>query len=121
MADIKWLIGNRIRDLRREKGLSQEKLGSKAKLHYTYIGAVERGEKNVSVLTLDKITRALGIRIGEIFSLPMDVEDPNKLKASMLKEIDKSDPEIIKVALVLIKELNALKTKPRHQKRPKRH
>ncbi len=47
MEDIQKVIGNRLRDLRKKKGLSQEELGSKSKLHYTYIGAIERGEKNV--------------------------------------------------------------------------
>jgi transcriptional regulator with XRE-family HTH domain len=42
-----------------ELGLSQERLGEEAGLHRTYIGAVERGEKNLTVLTLSKIARAL--------------------------------------------------------------
>jgi transcriptional regulator with XRE-family HTH domain len=111
VADIKKLIGDRIRDLRKKKGLSQEELGWKAKLHYTYIGGIERGEKNVSIITLSKIAKGLGISVKEIFNIPMDIKDPDKLRASMLKEIDKIHPEILKVALDLIKELNALKTK----------
>jgi transcriptional regulator with XRE-family HTH domain len=120
VADIKKLIGDRIRDLRKKMGLSQEELGWKAKLHYTYVGAVERGEKNVSVITLSKIAKGLGTSVNEIFNIPIDIKDPDKLKASMLKEIDKSDPEILKVALDLIKEFNALKTKLDPQRRSKR-
>lgn len=52
-------LGNRIRRRRMELGLSQERLGEEAGLHRTYIGAVERGEKNLTVLTLSKIARAL--------------------------------------------------------------
>lgn len=120
MGDIQKLIGNRLRDLRREKGLSQEELGWKAKLHYTYIGAIERGEKNVSIMTLGKIAKGLGISVHEIFNISMDIKDPDRLKASMLKEIEKSDPEILKIALDLVRELNMLKTKQEFGKRPKR-
>ncbi len=121
MVDIKYLIGDRIWFLRNEKGLSQEELGWKAKLHYTYIGAVERGEKNVSVLTLNKIARALGASINDFFNLPKEIKDPNKLRSLAIEEINKSDPEILRIALSLIRELNGLIKKPVSQKRQKRH
>ena len=120
MEDIQKVIGNRLRDLRRKKGLSQEKLGWKAKLHYTYIGAIERGEKNVSIVTIGKIAKGLGISVNEIFNFPTDIKDPDKLKGSILKEIEKSDPEIQKVVLDLVKELNALKTRLESRRQSKR-
>jgi transcriptional regulator with XRE-family HTH domain len=120
VEDIQKLIGDRLRNLRKKGGLSQEKLGWKAKLHYTYIGAIERGEKNVSIITLAKIAKGLGISVNEIFNFPMDIKDPDRLKASMLKEIEKSDPEILKVALDLLKGLNALKIKPASRSKSKR-
>ncbi|MDM8551554.1 helix-turn-helix transcriptional regulator [Desulfobacterales bacterium HSG2] len=52
-------IGNRIRKKRIELGLSQEALGEMCDLHRTYIGVLERGEKNVTVMTLMKIANAL--------------------------------------------------------------
>ena len=119
MEDIQKAIGDRLRDLRKKKGLSQEELGWKSKLHYTYIGAIERGEKNVSLSTLSKIAKGLGISVMEIFNVSIDLKDPDKLKASIFKEIEKSDPEILKVALDLVKELNALKTKLDTRKRSK--
>ena len=48
MEDIKSLLGKRIRDLRKQRGLSQEELGWKAELHFTYIGAVEEEEKRIA-------------------------------------------------------------------------
>ncbi|MCR8636808.1 helix-turn-helix domain-containing protein [Paenibacillus radicis (ex Xue et al. 2023)] len=62
------LIGRRIRDLRKEKGLSQEQLGELANLNYTYIGGVERAETNISVLNLTKIAQALNVGVYELFS-----------------------------------------------------
>lgn len=62
------LIGKRIRDLRKERGLSQEQLGELANLNYTYIGGVERAETNISVLNLTKIAQALNVGVYELFS-----------------------------------------------------
>jgi len=52
-------IGNQIRELRTEAGLSQEKLAFECGLDRTYIGSVERGERNISVINLRKIAKAL--------------------------------------------------------------
>jgi len=60
-------LGGRIRLLRHETGMSQEELGFKAKLHRTYIGAIERGEQNVSVDNIAKLAKALGVSTKELF------------------------------------------------------
>jgi transcriptional regulator with XRE-family HTH domain len=59
-------IGSQIRALRTESGLSQEELAFKCDLDRTYIGSVERGERNISILNLRKIAKALSININEI-------------------------------------------------------
>ena len=56
-------IGNRIRELRMEVDLSQEKLAFACNLDRTYIGSVERGERNISVINLRKISKALKIKV----------------------------------------------------------
>jgi transcriptional regulator with XRE-family HTH domain len=53
------ILGNHIRELRRIKGLSQEQLAYKADVDRSYIGGIERGERNVSFLTLVKIANCL--------------------------------------------------------------
>lgn len=65
-------IAERIRAKRTAAGLSQEQLGDRAKIHRTYIGAIERCEKNVTVVTLGKIARALRCRLIDL--LPEDVD-----------------------------------------------
>jgi len=56
-------IGNRIRELRIKNNLSQEKLAFACDLDRTYIGSVERGERNISVINLRKIAKALNIEL----------------------------------------------------------
>lgn len=67
-SHINKKIGARIRNLRRMKGWSQEKLAFEAELHRAYIGQVERGEKNIGLINLEKIARAFGISIRNLFN-----------------------------------------------------
>jgi transcriptional regulator with XRE-family HTH domain len=60
-------FGEKVRDLRKEKGLSQEQLAFKADLHRTYIGMIERAEKNITLINVEKIAKALGVKITELF------------------------------------------------------
>ncbi len=61
-------LGERIRLLRKEQNLSQERLGELSNIHTNHIGAIERGEKNVTIESLAKITNGLGITLEELFS-----------------------------------------------------
>lgn len=61
-------FGMRIRELRKLKSMTQEQLADKANLHNTYIGTVERGEKNISMINIDRIIKALGTNLAEFFS-----------------------------------------------------
>ncbi len=67
MSNIHVEIGNRIRSFRTNKGLSQEKLAELSELNTSYIGQIERGEKNPSVDTVHSITAALGIELSGLF------------------------------------------------------
>ena len=60
-------FGKQLRKLRVEKGFSQESLAAAACLHRTYIGAIERGEQSVSVDNMQKIARALNIKVADFF------------------------------------------------------
>lgn len=59
-ADPRVQFGRMVRKRRQALGLSQEGLAEKADLHWTYIGGIERGERNVGLLNIVKIARALG-------------------------------------------------------------
>lgn len=67
MSDITKILGRRIRNYRTAKHLSQEKLAELSGLHPTYIGQIERAEKNVSVESIEKISTALDISLSKLF------------------------------------------------------
>ncbi len=62
------VFGDKVRELRKEKGLSQEELSFKADLHRTYIGMIERAEKNITLANIEKIANALNVDIKELFN-----------------------------------------------------
>jgi DNA-binding XRE family transcriptional regulator len=62
-------IGNQIRELRIEADLSQEKLAFECELDRTYIGSVERGERNISVINLRKIAKALKTKVPVLLNI----------------------------------------------------
>jgi len=61
MSGILTTIGKNLRTFRKRLGVSQEQLAELAELHRTYIGAVERGEKNISAKNIEKIAGVLGV------------------------------------------------------------
>jgi transcriptional regulator with XRE-family HTH domain len=67
-TDARVQLGEAIRKKRLQLGLSQERLAEKAGLHWTYIGGIERGERNVSLLNIVKIARALGATPSRLLS-----------------------------------------------------
>mgnify|MGYP001566681430 FL=1 len=60
-------FADKVRELRIKKNLSQEKLGELSNLHRTYIGMVERAEKNISLKNIQKIAKALNVRLENLF------------------------------------------------------
>jgi len=66
--EILVAFGEIVRDLRKAKGFSQEELADKADLHRTYIGMIERGEKNLTLVNICKIAQALKISLSELFT-----------------------------------------------------
>lgn len=64
---FKKLFGTRVRELRSTRGLSQEALALTSGLDRTYIGGVERGERNISLVNIHRLAEALGVPVAELF------------------------------------------------------
>lgn len=59
-------FGKRVREEREKRGISQERLGELAGVHRTYIGMIERAEKNITLTNMQKIAKALGLRVNHL-------------------------------------------------------
>jgi len=66
MSNIRVRLGHAVRRLRAAKGFSQEGFADHVGLHRTYIGSVERGEKNISLDNIERIARALGLNPADL-------------------------------------------------------
>lgn len=78
MSKLSVMLGTRIRSYRKKLGLSQEKLAELSGCHATYIGQLERGEKNATLESVEKITVALGIPFSELFDKLEGLECENE-------------------------------------------
>ena len=67
MNGIRHKLGKRIRQIREAMKISQEELAERSGLHRTYIGSVERGERNLSIEAINKIAKALEVSLAVLF------------------------------------------------------
>lgn len=117
MPTIQELVGARVRELRKAKGWTLEALAEKADKHYTYIGGLERGVRNVTLEVLQDVAAALGVPIKQLFAFfkhPLE-EKLNATADDILSAIDKGFRATIdakgKLAeYFLFQELAALQT-----------
>lgn len=79
MSDVFIRFGNKLREVRQEKSVSQEKLAELAGLHRTYVSSVERGERNISLLNIEKLATALGVSMAAL--MPGSGSKPSKRSA----------------------------------------
>ena len=71
--DVKLKIGQRIKERREAKGMSQKDLAYAADLDRSYIASIENGQRNVSIVNIEKIAKALGVTLKEFFDyVPFD-------------------------------------------------
>lgn len=68
MNEVFIRFGQKLRQIRKRRGVSQEKLAELAGLHQTYISSVERGERNISLLNISKLAKALDVPMSKLLS-----------------------------------------------------
>ncbi|QOS81874.1 helix-turn-helix transcriptional regulator [Paenibacillus sp. JNUCC31] len=101
-------VGNRIRELRKAKGWTQEQLAEAAGLHYSYIGGVERGDRNISLETLEKIINGFQVPAEEIFKFKEESEYKRALDEHIVLISGKSSDEIASLTKINKEILNTI-------------
>jgi transcriptional regulator with XRE-family HTH domain len=66
LSDVAARFGRRLREVRRRCSISQEKLAELAGLHRTYVSSVERGQRNISLVNIESLARALNVKMAEL-------------------------------------------------------
>lgn len=97
-------VGAQIRSLRKVRKLSQEQLAERADLHYTMIGSVERGERNITLENLAKIAKGLKVPLRELFPPETKHDESMKELVALLAIADQSTSELILSVAKLIQE-----------------
>ena len=102
MSELSREIGQRIRNYRTQQKLSQEELAEKCALHPTYIGQVERGEKNATIESISKIAGGLGVPLGTLFENIESTTVSDKSCAAEAYELIQSLPSSSQNKILLI-------------------
>ena len=108
MKKLRELFGEKVRALRKAKGFTQEQLGEKAELHYTYIGAIERAECNLSMDNIEKVAKGLGVEPVELFSFSSkqkSVSEKGKTFLRLKEVLKQRDEKTLKSVLGIVEDV----------------
>lgn len=100
--DARKKLGERVRELRKSAGFTQEELGEMAEMNYKFIGELERGRVNVSLDSIVKIAAALRVKTGDIFSKEKVPLQKVIVKEKNPPQFSPQDLQLIKKALRLL-------------------
>lgn len=106
--NVKKEMGARIRLLRKRKGLTQEEMANRCGLHWTYIGGLERGERNPTLTTLHRVAGGLGVPIGDLINTPSFKKAPpteDTKEGKLLRLLRRKDPQSVDLAAGLVREV----------------
>lgn len=102
MSKLSINIGQRIRNYRIQQKLSQEELAEKCGLHPTYIGQVERGEKNATIESISKIAIGLSVSLSTLFEKLDNYENDKTDYPAVAYDLVQSVPESTQEKLIVI-------------------
>jgi CheY-like chemotaxis protein/DNA-binding XRE family transcriptional regulator len=111
-VDLKKTFGSSVRVWRNRLGISQEELGGRAGLHRTYVSDIERGARNVSLESMEKLAQALNVSVATLFGDPADpraAEAPAKVIDILLVEDSPSDIDLAVEALGQARFINRIR------------
>ncbi len=100
--NTKELLGKRVRELRKKRGLTQERLAEKANVDVKFLGNIERGKENPTVGTLEKIAGALSVRLHQILNYEHQLQGQRLLRRRITQILDKCDEKELRTILKLV-------------------
>lgn len=106
MSDILKMVGGKVKDKRKDRGLSQDQLGELCGFHFSYIGGVERGERNLSIENLYKIADALHVEMSEFFDFKATKgREKEQALNEVISLLSKYDVQHIKMSRNILSEM----------------
>lgn len=114
VSDIGKLVGDRIKLLRLEQGLTQEDVADKAGIDASHLGRLERGERNPSLAVVEKVIYALGITFEDLFKyiLPPNEKNDNRSLGLIMNKLTALSKQEQKLVLIILNALFKLMGKP---------
>jgi transcriptional regulator with XRE-family HTH domain len=106
MAELRNFIGNRIRAIRNAKGLTQQNLADMSGLDYRYIGAIERGERNFSIDTLEKVLSALKISLNELAYSDIEQSETDSVRWEAIDQFIASTEGLTDEQIEILRRVN---------------
>ena len=102
MKEILRTLGERIRQLREQAGLTQEQLAEKVDLHGSYVGLIERGKKTPSLYTLHKFADSFNLAISDLLVAERTWDDKNMERKRIMQILEgRSEQDLEKVRRVI--------------------
>ena len=100
--NTKELLGKRVRELRKKRGLTQEQLAEKANVDVKFLGNIERGTENPTVGTLQKLAGALAVKAHQILSFEHEIQGERLLRRRITQILDKCDEKELHTIFKLV-------------------
>lgn len=105
--DILASVGGKIQKIREEKRITQDQLGERAGINAKYVSAIERGQKNLTVLTLEKIAKGLDVELFELLMLPVDLEPKQQATKAIESLVKHADVKMLNLCLDFLRKGSA--------------
>ena len=105
--DILSSIGRKIQSIREKKGITQDQLGERAGMNAKYVSAIERGRKNLTVLTLEKLAKALDVEIFELLILPTELEPRQRVSKAIDSLVRDADDKTLNLYLDFLRKVSS--------------
>ena len=100
--DTKELLGRRVREIRKKRGLTQEQLAERASVDVKYLGNIERGHENPTVGILEKLAGALSVKIHQMLDFEHELQGVRPLRRRIQQILDRCDENELQTILKIV-------------------